>query len=132
MVGFGPAACYFTKILLDFLWVFRLGDLVSTSVCLLLKDYTWNFSMVVTKHKMIESRILWLYPVNTTGYSTAQLHSTKPELRFCAGSNSARVVSEIRDGKYFGHWSRLKIRLNAFRRSTTKTVHPHHPYHLQS
>ena len=27
--------------------------------------------------------------------STAQLHSTKPELRFCAGSNTARGVSEI-------------------------------------
>ena len=31
--------------------------------------------------------------------TTAQLHSTNPELRFCAGSNSARGVSEIRDGE---------------------------------
>ena len=31
--------------------------------------------------------------------STAQLHSTKPEVRFCAGSNPARGVSEIRDGE---------------------------------
>ena len=31
--------------------------------------------------------------------TTAQLHSTKPELKFCAGSNSARGVSEIRDGE---------------------------------
>ena len=31
--------------------------------------------------------------------ATAQLHSTKPELRFCAGSNPARGVSEIRDGE---------------------------------
>ena len=31
--------------------------------------------------------------------TTAQLHSTKPELRFCAGSNSARSVSKIRDGE---------------------------------
>ena len=31
--------------------------------------------------------------------TTAQLHSTKPELRFWAGSNPARVVSEIRDGE---------------------------------
>ena len=31
--------------------------------------------------------------------NTAQLHSTKPELRFCAGSNPARGVSEIRDGE---------------------------------
>ena len=29
--------------------------------------------------------------------TTAQLHSTKPELKFCAGSNPARGASEIRD-----------------------------------
>ena len=29
--------------------------------------------------------------------TTAQLHLTKPELRFCAGSNPARGVSEICD-----------------------------------
>ena len=29
---------------------------------------------------------------------TAQLYSTKLELRFCAGSNPTRGVSEIRDG----------------------------------
>ena len=34
-----------------------------------------------------------------SGYHTAQLHSTKPELRFCVGSNPARGVSEIRDGE---------------------------------
>ena len=48
--------------------------------------------------------------------TTAQLHSTKPELRLCAGSNPA--VSEIRDGENFWQWSRLEIRLNTFRRST--------------
>ena len=31
--------------------------------------------------------------------TTAQLHSTKPDLTFCAGSNPARGVSEIRDGE---------------------------------
>ena len=31
--------------------------------------------------------------------TTAQLHSTKPELRFCAGLNPARGVSEICDGE---------------------------------
>ena len=31
--------------------------------------------------------------------TTAQIYSTKPELRFCAGSNPARGVSEIRDGE---------------------------------
>ena len=30
--------------------------------------------------------------------TTTQLHSTKPELRFWAGSNPARSVLEIRDG----------------------------------
>ena len=31
--------------------------------------------------------------------TTAQLISTKPELRLCAGSNPARGVSETRDGE---------------------------------
>ena len=31
--------------------------------------------------------------------NTAQLHSTKPELRLCTGSNPARGVSEIHDGE---------------------------------
>ena len=31
--------------------------------------------------------------------TTAQLHLTKPELRFCAGSNPARGVSGICDGE---------------------------------
>ena len=50
--------------------------------------------------------------------TTAHLHSTKPEFRFCAGSNPARGVSEIRDGEDLRQWSRLEIRLNAFRWST--------------
>ena len=50
--------------------------------------------------------------------TTAQLHSTKPELRFCAVSNPARGVSEIRDGEDLWQWSRLEIRVNTFRRST--------------
>ena len=51
--------------------------------------------------------------------TTAYLHSTKPKLWFCAGSNPARGVSESRDCQDF--WQRfwLEIRLNAFRRSTT-------------
>ena len=31
--------------------------------------------------------------------TTEQRHSTKPELRSCAGSNPALGVSEIRDGE---------------------------------
>ena len=30
---------------------------------------------------------------------TSQLHSTKPELRFCGGSNPAHGVGENRDGE---------------------------------
>ena len=33
--------------------------------------------------------------------TTVQLHSSKPELRFCAGLNPASGVSEIRDGENF-------------------------------
>ena len=50
--------------------------------------------------------------------ATAQLHSTNTELRFCAGSNPARGMSEIRDGENLWQWPRLEIVLNAFRRST--------------
>ena len=33
---------------------------------------------------------------NVVVITTAQLHSTKPELRFCAGSNPARRVGDSR------------------------------------
>ena len=50
--------------------------------------------------------------------TTAQLHSTKPELRFCPGSNPARGVLKIRDNEVFWQWSWLEIRLNVFLLST--------------
>ena len=50
--------------------------------------------------------------------TTAQLHSNKPELRFCAGSNPAHGVSQIGDGKDLWQWSRLETRLNTWCRST--------------
>ena len=40
--------------------------------------------------------------------TTGQLHSSKRERRFCAYSNPARGVSEIRDGEYLLQWSRLE------------------------
>ena len=46
--------------------------------------------------------------------AAAQLHPTKPELRFCAGSSPACGVSEIRDGEHLWQWSQLEIRLNTF------------------
>ena len=62
------------------------------------------------------SGVMWCCGVMVI--TTAQLHSTKPKLRLCAGSNPARGVSEIRDGEDLWQWSRLEIRLNVFRRST--------------
>ena len=49
--------------------------------------------------------------------NTVQLHSTKPELKFCAGSNPVCNVSKICDVADLWQWFRLEIRLNAFRRS---------------
>ena len=48
----------------------------------------------------------------------SQLHSPKPELRFCAGSSAVRRLSDIRDDEDLWQWSRLEIRLSNFRRST--------------
>ena len=46
---------------------------------------------------ILVAMILWRRGVVVI--TTAQLHSTKPELRFCAGSNPARGVSEICNGE---------------------------------
>ena len=51
-------------------------------------------------------------------FTVAQLHSTKPKLRFCAGSNPVRGMSKICDGEDLGQWSQLEIRLNTFCQST--------------
>ena len=42
--------------------------------------------------------------------TTAQLHSTKSEIRLCACSDSARSVSDICYGEDLWQWSRLKIK----------------------
>ena len=46
--------------------------------------------------------------------TTAQLHSTKPELRFCAGSNPACDMSAICDVEDHGQWFWLEIRINTY------------------
>ena len=64
--------------------------------------------------------------------TTAQLHSTKLEFKFCASSNPARGVWEIRDAEDLWEWSHLEISLNVFRWSTIpKTIHHrrHHHHH---
>ena len=51
--------------------------------------------------------------------TTAQLHSTKPERKFCAGSNPTRGGLKIHDGEdHLWQRSRLEINLNALCRST--------------
>ena len=54
----------------------------------------WLFGVVVMRRGVV---VMWHRGV--AAITTTQLHSTKPELRFCAGSNPARGVSEIRDGQ---------------------------------
>ena len=77
---------------------------------------------------------LLLKTVNSRGVvviTTAQLHSTKPELRFCAGSNRARGVSEIRDGEDLtivpaGNKAKRLSPVN----HTTLTIHHHHQRYI--
>ena len=52
------------------------------------------------------------------GITAAQLDSTKPKLRFYAGSSPARGVLEIHDGKDHRQLFQLEVRLNALRWST--------------
>ena len=59
--------------------------------------------------------------------TTAQLHWTRPESRFFAGSNLVRDVSEIRDGEDLLQWFQLEIKLNSFLyQPYHKTIHHHH------
>ena len=52
--------------------------------------------------------------------TTAQLHSTKPGLKFCSGSNPARGVPEFSMVRIsnWQTWSQLEIKLNGLCRST--------------
>ena len=42
--------------------------------------------------------LMWRHGVVVV--TTEQLRSTKPELRFCAGANTAHGVSGLREGEY--------------------------------
>ena len=58
-------------------------------------------TIILLYTELMESRycinVQWRHAIVVI--TTVQLHSTKPELRFCANSNPARGVSEIRDGE---------------------------------
>ena len=41
----------------------------------------------------------FLWRVGVAVLPVAQLHSVKPELKFCVGSDPTRGVSDIRDGE---------------------------------
>ena len=62
------------------------------------KFYDTNISYPPETHSR-RGVVLWRHGVVV--FTTAQLHSTKPELRFFAAANTARCVSEIRDGEDF-------------------------------
>ena len=87
--------------------------------CWFMNKENW-VSFLISKEQVGVEVDLWiLWGRGVVVITAAKLHSTKPELRFfCARSNPARVVSEIRDGMDLRQSSRLEIRLNAFRRST--------------
>ena len=78
--------------------------------------YIYIYMIYIDIYIYIYTYILWHCGVVVI--TTAQLHSTKPELRFCIGSNPALDVSKIPDGEDLWELSRLETRLNVFRRST--------------
>ena len=47
--------------------------------------------------------------------TTAQHHSTKPQLRFCTGSNLSCTMLDICDGENLLKWSQMETRLHAVR-----------------
>ena len=76
---------------------------------------------LVDKFSYVKSFLLDFALQSINGLSlnaTIQLHSTKSELRFCAGSNLACGVLNIREGEDLWQWSQLEIRGDTFRRST--------------
>ena len=62
--------------------------------------------------------VVWWLRLGVVVITTAQLHSTKSKVRFCAGSNPVGGVLEIRVSEDIWQWSRLEIKLNAFDRWT--------------
>ena len=78
----------------------------------------WNISPVLNYLYMFFWLEHWRHHRGVLIVIIAQLHSTKPELTFCAGLNPARDMSEISDGENLWQWFRLEIRLNTPPRST--------------
>ena len=91
-----------------------LGNNVTHILEKIFSENVYNYSSItinITKN-------LYNWRCGVVVIATAQLHSTKPELRFCAGPNLVCGMPKIRDGEDLCQWPRLEIRLNAFCRST--------------
>ena len=74
------------------------NHLKSNNVLLKLRNNIWIPKLAdMGKVTLKSNPETYLWCRGVVVISTAQLHSTKPGLRFCAGSNPARGVSEIRD-----------------------------------
>ena len=75
--------------------------------------------------KHTKTRKIFAVPWCLVVITTAQPHSTKPELRSCAVSNPARGFSESRDGE-----ARIKAKRLSSVNHTIKTIHRlHHHFH---
>ena len=108
-----PICCF-----IAIFYVLRESHFLSGILLILEVQIVWKISAFQSLNGSIEMlKSNFEFP-NISIITTAQIHSTKSELRFCAGSNPARGVSEISDGEDLWQWSRLEIMLNSFRRST--------------
>ena len=67
-------------------------DIISDNIIATISDHLPEFLITTRILNLNQFLILFLI-------TTAQLHSSKSELWFCAGSNPAQGVSEIRDGE---------------------------------
>ena len=92
------------------------------------QDLRWGWKVKVWRRGSTKN--LWRRGV--VAITTTQLHSTKPELRFCACSNPARV----RDSRWWGSLTMVtagkKPKHLSLVNHTTKTIHHlhHHHHHL--
>ena len=82
---------------------------VSQNICMHLQRELKELKDVCDHSRL---RLVWFCGVVII--TTAQLHSIKPELRFCTGSNPACEMLEVRDGEDFWQWSQLRKSLNSF------------------
>ena len=64
----------------------------------IIRDYTIIKVPQATHHQNDVSYTVMLWRRGVVIIATAQLHSTKPDLGFCTGSDPAHGMLEIRDG----------------------------------